>query len=54
MIDSPGLMENNRTLSLALVSGQTKTPDQIENIVLKVRPQECPSASVMLPVFAPR
>ncbi len=42
MIDSPGLMENNHTLSLALVSGQTKTPDQIENIVLKSSPAGVP------------
>ncbi len=42
MIDSPGLLENNHTLSLALVSGQTKTPDQIENIVLKSSPAGVP------------
>ncbi|MDP9052997.1 MAG: efflux RND transporter permease subunit [Acidobacteriota bacterium] len=35
MIDSPGLLENNHELILALVSGQTRTPEQISNIVVK-------------------
>ncbi len=35
MIDSPGLLENNHELSLALVTGQTKNPDEIANIVVK-------------------
>ena len=35
MIDSPGLLENNHELTLALVSGQTRTPEQIANIVVK-------------------
>jgi CzcA family heavy metal efflux pump len=35
MIDSPGLLENNHELILALVSGQAKTPEQISNIVVK-------------------
>ena len=42
MIDSPGLLENNHTLSLALVTGQTKTPDEIGNIVLKSSPAGVP------------
>src|SRR5579862_2661287 len=35
MIDSPGLLENNHELELALVTGQTRTPEQISNIVVK-------------------
>jgi CzcA family heavy metal efflux pump len=35
MIDSPGLLENNHELSLALVTGQTRTPEEIANIVVK-------------------
>src|SRR5205085_10013497 len=35
MIDSPGLMEANHQLVLSLVSGQTRTPDQIANMVIK-------------------
>lgn len=35
MIDSPGLLENNHELSLALVSGQTRTPAEIANIVVR-------------------
>ncbi len=35
MIDSPGLIENNHELSLTLVSGQTHTPEEIANIVVK-------------------
>ena len=35
MIDSPGLLENNHELVLALVSGQARTPQQIANIVVK-------------------
>ena len=35
MIDSPGLIENNHELSLTLVSGQTQTPAEIENIVVR-------------------
>ncbi|MDP9170722.1 MAG: efflux RND transporter permease subunit, partial [Acidobacteriota bacterium] len=36
MIDSPGLFENNHELSLALVSGQTRTPEEISNVVVKI------------------
>ena len=42
MIDSPGLMERNHTLSLALVTGQTKDPHDIGNIVLKTSPAGIP------------
>lgn len=35
MIDSPGLLENNHELVLALVSGQTRTPAEISNVVVK-------------------
>jgi multidrug efflux pump subunit AcrB len=42
LIDSPGLVENNHTLSLALVSGQTRTPEEIADIVLKTTPAGLP------------
>src|SRR6202040_3892494 len=42
MIDSPGLLENNHELSLALVSNQTRTPDEIGNIVLRTTPAGVP------------
>ncbi|HUI54875.1 MAG TPA: efflux RND transporter permease subunit [Bryobacteraceae bacterium] len=35
MIDSPGLIESNHQLVLSLVSGQTRTPEEIGNIVIK-------------------
>ncbi len=35
MIDSPGLIENNHELSLTLVTGQTKDPSEIANIVVR-------------------
>ena len=35
MIDSPGLIETNHQLVLSLVSGQTKTTDEIAGIVVK-------------------
>ncbi len=54
MIDSPGMMESNHTLNLALVTGQTKTPAEIANIVLKTSPAGCPSPLGMSPTFAPR
>jgi CzcA family heavy metal efflux pump len=38
MIDSPGLLENNHELVLALVTGQARTPEQISNIVVKTTP----------------
>src|SRR5271167_4623335 len=35
LVDSPGLIEHQHTLTLALVSGQVRTPDQIGQIVVK-------------------
>jgi CzcA family heavy metal efflux pump len=42
MIDSPGLIEANHQLVLSLVSGQTKTPDEIGNIVVRTTPAGAP------------
>jgi CzcA family heavy metal efflux pump len=42
MVDSPGLLENNHELVLALVSGQTRTPAEIANIVVKTTPAGIP------------
>jgi CzcA family heavy metal efflux pump len=42
MIDSPGLLENNHELVLALVSGQARTPRQISDIVVKTTPAGIP------------
>jgi CzcA family heavy metal efflux pump len=42
MIDSPGLIENNHELSLTLVSGQTRTPTEIGNIVIRMTPSGVP------------
>jgi CzcA family heavy metal efflux pump len=42
MIDSPGLLENNHELVLALVTGQTRTPEEISNIVVKTTPAGVP------------
>jgi CzcA family heavy metal efflux pump len=42
MIDSPGLIENNHELALTLVTGQTKDPAQIGNIVLRATPTGVP------------
>ncbi|SPF55365.1 Acriflavin resistance protein [Candidatus Sulfopaludibacter sp. SbA4] len=42
MIDSPGLIEANHQLILSLVSGQTKTPEEIANIVIKTSPAGTP------------
>jgi CzcA family heavy metal efflux pump len=42
MIDSPGLLENNHELVLALVSGQTRNPDEISNVVVKTTPAGVP------------
>ena len=42
MIDSPGLVEANHQLVLSLVSGQTKTPEEIGNIVIKTTPAGAP------------
>ena len=42
MIDSPGLIENNHELSLTLVTGQTRDPAQIANIVVRTTPGGVP------------
>ena len=42
MIDSPGLIETNHQLVLSLVSGQTRTPGEISNIVVKTTPAGAP------------
>src|SRR5580692_9969592 len=42
MIDSPGLIENDHELSLTLVSGQTRDPAEIENIVVRTTPNGVP------------
>ena len=42
MVDSPGLVENNHELTLALVSGQTRDPNEIGNIVLRTTPNGVP------------
>ena len=42
MVDSPGLIENNHALSLTLVSGQTRDPAQIANVVVRTTPTGVP------------
>ena len=42
MVDSPGLIEMNHQLVLSLVSGQTRTPEEIGNIVVKTTPAGAP------------
>jgi CzcA family heavy metal efflux pump len=42
MIDSPGLIENNHELSLTVVTGQTKDPTEIANIVVRTTPNGVP------------
>ncbi len=42
MIDSPGLIEENHQLILGLVSGMTRTPEEIGNIVVKTSPAGSP------------
>jgi CzcA family heavy metal efflux pump len=42
MIDSPGMIEANHQLVLSLVSGQTKTPGEIGNIVVRTTPSGAP------------
>src|SRR5581483_4881824 len=57
MIDSPGLIENNHELSLTLVSGQTKDPSEIENIVVRTTPNGTPirigDVAVVKPAVSP-
>ncbi|HYK58667.1 MAG TPA: efflux RND transporter permease subunit [Bryobacteraceae bacterium] len=42
MIDSPGLIENNHELSLTLVTGQTRDPSQIANIIVRTTDKGVP------------
>jgi CzcA family heavy metal efflux pump len=42
MVDSPGLIEENHQLILSLVTGQTRTPPEIGNIVIKTTPAGAP------------
>ena len=42
MIDSPGLIENNHELALTLVTGQTRDPAEIANIVVRTSPGGVP------------
>jgi CzcA family heavy metal efflux pump len=42
MIDSPGLIEANHQLVLSLVSGQTRNPEEIGNIVVRTTPAGAP------------
>jgi len=42
MIDSPGMISANHQLVLSLVSGQTKTPEEIGNIVVRTTPAGVP------------
>jgi CzcA family heavy metal efflux pump len=42
LIDSPGMIEMRHQLYLSLVSGQTKTPEEIANIVVKTTPSGVP------------
>lgn len=42
MIDSPGLIDERHQLVLSLVSGQTRTPSEISNIVVKTTPAGAP------------
>src|SRR6266446_5540633 len=42
MIDSPGLIENNHELALTLVTGQTRDPAEIANIVVRTTPGSVP------------
>jgi CzcA family heavy metal efflux pump len=42
MVDSPGLIETRHQLVLSLVSGQTRTPEEIADIVVKTTPAGTP------------
>ncbi len=42
LVDSPGLLEQNHQLYLALVNGQVRTPDQIAHTVIKNTPAGIP------------
>jgi multidrug efflux pump subunit AcrB len=57
LIDSPGLIENGHQLVLGLVSGQVRTPEQIQQTVIKNSPTGVPirvgDVSTVLPSVAP-
>ncbi len=53
MIDSPGLLENNHELVLALVTGQTRTPEEISNIVVKTTPAGVPVRIADIAIVGP-
>jgi multidrug efflux pump subunit AcrB len=42
LVDSPGLLERNHQLYLALVNGQVRTPEEIANAVIKNTPAGIP------------
>jgi CzcA family heavy metal efflux pump len=42
LIDSPGMIENHHQLVLGLVSGQTRTPEEIADVVVKLTPAGLP------------
>jgi CzcA family heavy metal efflux pump len=42
LIDSPGLIEHDHQLTLGLISGQVRSPDQIGQIVVKTSPAGVP------------
>ena len=42
LIDSPGLFENNHQLVMGMVSGQPRTPEDLNNIVVKLSPSGVP------------
>jgi multidrug efflux pump subunit AcrB len=42
LVDSPGLLDRNHQLYLALVNGQVKTPEEIANAVVKTTPAGIP------------
>jgi multidrug efflux pump subunit AcrB len=53
LIDSPGLIESDHHLVLALVSGQVHTADQIGNIVVKTSPAGVPIRITDVATVAP-
>jgi CzcA family heavy metal efflux pump len=42
LIDSPGMIENHHQLVLGLVTGQTRTPEEIADVVVKITPGGLP------------
>ena len=53
MVDSPGLIEENHQLILSLVTGQTRTPPEIANIVIKTTPSGTPVRIADVATVAP-